>query len=220
MARRTTLELLTVGAYLVTGAGGGDFIRLGVSPSDEGLVGLPNNEPIWWRNKDNDGNVQGISVDNFNELILAPSGGGVSVIVSDALHYFTNDVQWPAEAVTPTLEQDDDPTSGVVADAMSFKPQSATHATLGTGGNYETFTGDGPTAKGKWRAYVGKSSPTLRIEFDSNGVGFNGQTPTIPNITGALSLVADANAKAVLTSLVAALKNAAGGVGIATDGTT
>lgn len=60
----------------------------------------------------------------------------------------------------------------------------------------------------------------LRIEAGNAGVGFNAQAPAIPNITGALSAVTDVNAKNVLTSIIAALKNAAGGVGLVTDGTT
>src|SRR5262249_23961166 len=39
---------------------------------------------------------------------------------------------------------------------------------------------------------------TSRVIADGTGVGFNGQTPAKPNITGALSSITDANAKAVI----------------------
>lgn len=48
---------------------------------------------------------------------------------------------------------------------------------------------------------------------------FNGTTVTQPAITGALSTVSDAAAKAVLTSIIAALKGTTG-VNLVTDGTT
>lgn len=63
-------------------------------------------------------------------------------------------------------------------------------------------------------------SGSLFFKGNSTGVGFNGTAPAKPNITGALSSVTDPAAKAVLTAIVAALKNASGGVGLVTDGTT
>lgn len=64
------------------------------------------------------------------------------------------------------------------------------------------------------------SGATKRFEWDGTGLAFYAGTPRAqPNITGALSTVADAAAKAVLTSIIAALTGAAG-VNLATDGTT
>lgn len=104
MALRTFLELLTVGSYLVTGAGSSDFIKLGTNSASAGHIRLPNNQAIYWRNAANGGDVQGISVDNFDELVLGVSG--VSVVMSNALHYFMNDVHFGVDVVTPTIVQD------------------------------------------------------------------------------------------------------------------
>lgn len=102
----------------------------------------------------------------------------------------------------------------------TLKAQSAFAGSADTGGylNFEGGTKDGAGAQGGVRLRDGGGSN--RVVVDANGVGFNGQTPALPNITGALSTVTDAAAKAVLTSIIAALKNAAGGTGLVTDGTT
>lgn len=59
------------------------------------------------------------------------------------------------------------------------------------------------------------------VRTGTAALGFFGVTPAAqPAITGALSAVVDPAAAAVLTSIIAALKTTAGGVGLATDGTT
>jgi hypothetical protein len=63
------------------------------------------------------------------------------------------------------------------------------------------------------------------LRIASNGtaaqLGFFGHSGAIrPSVSGALSAVTDANAKAVLQSIVNALKAASGGVGLVTDATT
>jgi hypothetical protein len=59
----------------------------------------------------------------------------------------------------------------------------------------------------------------VRLASSGQKVGFFGTTPTtLKNITGALSSVTDTNAKAVLTSIIAAL--AASGYGLVHDSTT
>ncbi len=56
-----------------------------------------------------------------------------------------------------------------------------------------------------------------KIRVNATGIGFNGATPVAAqSITGVLSAVVDANAKAVLTSIITALVN----LGLATNGTT
>lgn len=65
-----------------------------------------------------------------------------------------------------------------------------------------------------------KSGNTKRFEANGTGLTFYAGTPIAqPTVTGALSTVTDAAAKAVLTSIIAALK-ATTGVNLIADGTT
>lgn len=70
------------------------------------------------------------------------------------------------------------------------------------------------------RVYGGAGAGTVRFATDAVGLAFYNGTPRAqPTITGALLSVTDANAQAVMTSIIAALTGAAG-VNLATDGTT
>jgi hypothetical protein len=99
-----------------------------------------------------------------------------------------------------------------------LKGQTAFAGSADNGGyiNLEGGTADGAGEEGGVRLIDGAGGN--RLVIDAYGVGFNNTAPITPSITGALSTVADAPAKAVLTSIIAAL--AASGVGLVTDGTT
>jgi hypothetical protein len=90
----------------------------------------------------------------------------------------------------------------------------------GDGGNgggfrFQLAAGDGAGAYGSF--LVRNAGDAFKV--NGTGLGFFGSTPVArPTVTGALLSVTDANAKAVLTSIIAALK--ASGLGLIADGTT
>jgi hypothetical protein len=65
-----------------------------------------------------------------------------------------------------------------------------------------------------------RTTSDVWIADDSTNLGFFSSTPIAqPTVAGALSAVTDANARAVLTSIIAAFE-AASGLGLIVDGTT
>lgn len=72
-------------------------------------------------------------------------------------------------------------------------------------------------AKGAGIAGIKNGAGTRGVAVSNTGIGFNGTAPVAkPSITGSLSTVTDAAAKAVLTSIIAAIT----GPGLATNATT
>jgi hypothetical protein len=92
--------------------------------------------------------------------------------------------------------------------------------TVGAGGNVIINGGAaGGLGAPNGNVNIGDSANTAQVNIGRAGgsLGFFGIGPvTRPNITGALSAVTDANAAAVLTSIISALT----ALGLATDGTT
>lgn len=53
----------------------GTSVSIGTSPAATGVLRLPNNEPIYWRNASNSADIAGIVVDSPNNIIVLGSGG-------------------------------------------------------------------------------------------------------------------------------------------------
>src|SRR5690606_32260363 len=64
---------VTLGAYQELQVGNtviDGYVVLGTNPASQGNIRLPNNQYIFWRNALNNGDVQGIGVDNLNRVKL------------------------------------------------------------------------------------------------------------------------------------------------------
>ena len=133
-----------------------------------------------------------------------PSGGATTAFWESN----TTSVQFKINADTTTASR--------VGSPMKFTGHDCT-ASGGIGGDIEFFAGAGGSGGGHAGAVKIGSGATERIRANSTGLGFFAATPVAkPSVTGALSTVADAPAKAVLTSIISALVN----LGLASDGTT
>jgi hypothetical protein len=86
--------------------------------------------------------------------------------------------------------------------------------TAGTSGSVYLRSNAGGTPGS---VFLQSSAQTARIQVNDTGLGFFAAAPIAkPAVTGSLSLVTDANAKAVLTSLLTALAN----LGLLTNSTS
>ncbi len=118
------------------------------------------------------------------------------------------------------IYQDDDATNSATGKKLTVHAQHAT-GTTSTGGAADFGSGTGTSDHGAARFMSGSC---VGMQVDGTGsttklAFYGGATITKPSVGGALSAVIDANAKAVLTSIIAALVQNTG-VNLITDGTT
>ena len=123
--------------------------------------------------------------------------------------------------------------------SLTIRAGSTTAGGLAIGGDLNLSAGSGGSQSGSVNLQISAGTTVLQIQGASgttvlgvgnrgvqvgtstSHVGFFGLSPQAkPSITGQLSLVSDPNAKAVITSIVAACKDVAPGLGLWTDNTT
>jgi len=190
---------------------GDTYIALGTAPASAGTIRLPNNSSIKGRNSGGSGDVDIVSYEADNKIYIGDGSANTAKII----------LRPNAGAGVALVDAASDDAGAAQSGILRLRNGYAISARNNAGsGDLDLISSD--TADrvivgfngGACRVYGGTQ---LRVDANTTGLGFYGATPIAkPSITGALSTVADAPAKAVMTSIIAALVN----LGLATDGTT
>lgn len=218
------------------------------TPAATGQIKLAGGTAIKSRNQADTGDLRWMSVDSFDNQIVGDAGAANLLVTSTLLSLNgTTSIKSKINsnsrmtlvdtlltlAVSLELTGSNVATTGNIRAANNTTIVAARNAAnganvavLATNGSNDVNIGDSANSAAL-NLTSGSGSVSLQVagvakfKADSTGITFFAGTPRAKQaITGVLSAVLDANAKNVLTSIIAAIGNGANGYNLVTDSTT